>query len=120
MSTDRDPNQLAVRIADGWRSVPADRVHAVLPAPAVVPLPGAPGWLRGLAWGDDTPVGVIDLAAFAGAGVTPIQLLVRLRDTGLAVAATAVRGAAPLDAPLEALDVDQIIERATTALRGDG
>lgn len=119
MSLDETPAPLAIQVADGWRTLPAERVQAVHPATALVELPGAPGWLRGLAWREDAPLGVIDLAALEGQGLTAIHLLVRLRDTGLALAATAVHAAARLDAPATPVAVDGLVERVTAALTGE-
>lgn len=120
MDVDRDRDELTLRIAGGWWSVPVERVKAIVPATTVVPLPDAPAWLLGIAWSGEAPIGVIDLAALDGQGQTPPRLLVRLAQAGLAIAAVAVHAGAPPAEEVTPVDVDRLLERITAGLGGEG
>ncbi|QRE73172.1 chemotaxis protein CheW [Methylobacterium aquaticum] len=94
--------------ADGTRvALPAERVRALAPVPALTRVPGAPAALAGLAERRGTALPVLDLARLLGAGSTPAGRMV-LAEAGEPVGLLVARvvglaaepgGAALLDLP---------------------
>lgn len=88
-----EPTHLAVRVADHWFGVPVALAADTQRPIGVAPLPGAPPWMLGITWCQDSPVALIDLARLAGVGEGEPTLLLRLAGTSIALATTAVAAA---------------------------
>lgn len=97
------PTHLAVRVAEHWFGVPVAQAATTQRPIGVAPLPGAPPWVLGITWCQDTPVALLDLARMAGVGAGDATLLLRLAGTPVALATTAVSAATVrLDTPARA------------------
>ncbi|MCP5152468.1 MAG: chemotaxis protein CheW [Ectothiorhodospiraceae bacterium] len=92
---------VVARVGRWWLAIPASQLRAVARVGALTALPGAAGWMRGLARADDTAVAVTDLVALATGRPAEMEDTARLLvvGDGTALLVEEVDGPAPSHAP---------------------
>lgn len=104
--SERDDEAVVVRLGDGRFAAALDAVAEVGRVPAVTRIPGAPGWLAGVANWRGRLLPVLDLRRLLGAPAEPLGgaarlVVLSLDGISVGIVVDAVEGTGVLDAAVE-------------------